>query len=579
MGRRRNRSRSRGSSQRLFTRRRVLAVLTAGGVGAAGLQATGAFDGVNAQRDLEVATADDGRAFLAINSEAVSGFDGDTVTLLKLTNRFEQPLTSISATVVSSGNPIDPQTIQTPVGLAQGESGPVQATLNCATDGTVEIQIVAASDNQRVQIKRFVQVTCKSVDVCAPRQLPSGCVLTKIPKKPTDCSVKIDKPGQIDNSIAGRTNISGAAEFLSQSQVKLDLRGNATVQGYLKIDTPSQIEFSMKGNSEVENGLKLRTDSQLELDIRTQVSNGLCVENAGAVTFSPNGGSVDGDISITSTDQVTIEEFKNADTDQIIIDADGQVKFGETQKSDISGDVDITAAGQVTIGETQETTISGNLNINASDQVTFSKLNDASIRSVGIDADSQVKFEETNNTVISRGIDVNAPSQVTLDTLTDVLTGPIDINADGQVDIITNSSVVSGDIAVPSAGGEITINIADSDISGGITTKNEDQVKLTLTEESAVGKAIDIDTNSQVDVDLETASLTDDLIITTDSQVKLSLAQSTVDGTVSIKSQSQVEVTLKGASISGDLNITTPGEVTISDCSAVEGTVKPQNAC
>ena len=560
MSRKRSRSRSRGSSQSFITRRRILGVLTVGGVGAAGLQATGAFDVINAQRDLDVATTDDGKAFLAVKTEDVSGFDGDTVTLLKLTNQFEQPLTSISATVISSGNPIDPQTLQTPAGLAQGESAPVQATLDCNTDGTVEVQIVATSANQRVQLRRPVQVTCKSFNVCAPKNLPSGCVLNKIPKgrnKQTDCSVKIDTSNQIDNTIAGNTEIGGAAEFLSQSQVKLRLRGNATVQEYLKIDTPSQVDLSMKGNSVVQNGLKLKTESQLDLDMSTEVNKGLCIDKAGKVTFSSQGGTVDGAISITSTDQVTMKKFQNAETGQITIDASGQVDFGDTQNADISGDIDITASGQV----------------------TFSKFNDVSTESLTIDASGQVKLEETENTVISGGIDIDAPDQVTLDTLTDVSAEAIDIDADGQVDIITERSTITGDITVPSAGGQITFDFADTEITGGISSKNNSQVKVTLTNESTVGKSLDIDTNSQVTITLKNSSITDNITIDTPSQVTIKLTNSSIDGTVTIESQSQVDVTLNNSSIQGDLNITTSSEITISDCSAVEGEVTPRRAC
>lgn len=145
MSRKRSRNRSRGTSRSVFTRRRVIGLLTAGGLGVAGLQATGAFDSLTAQRQFDVATTEDGDAFLGVSGGQASGFDGDTITLLELTNRFDQPLTSISATVVSSGNPIDAQTLQPPNELAQGESAPVQATLDCSTDGTVELQIIAAS--------------------------------------------------------------------------------------------------------------------------------------------------------------------------------------------------------------------------------------------------------------------------------------------------------------------------------------------------------------------------------------------------------------------------------------------------
>ncbi|WP_158293777.1 hypothetical protein, partial [Halorubrum sp. SP3] len=153
-------------------------------------------------------------------------------------------------------------------------------------DGAVKLRIVASSANQRVEFTRTAQVTCESVDVCAPRELPSGCVINKVPRKSTDCSVVIDTPNQIKENVAGNTTIGGAAEFRSESQVDLKLRGNSTVREYLRIDTPSQIGLDIGGNSRVQGVIKLQTESQVEFNVSTPVGGGVCVENAGEVTFS-----------------------------------------------------------------------------------------------------------------------------------------------------------------------------------------------------------------------------------------------------------------------------------------------------
>ena len=536
MGRKRSRDRSRGESSGIVSRRRVIAALAAGGIGAAAVEGTGAFTTIDSERDLSVVSTDDDEAFMRITGGQVSGSDGDTVTLFGLTNQFDQPLTSVSATVVSSGAPIDPQTVQTPENLSPGGSGDVRATIDCDADGAVEIQFVASNENQRVEFTRTAQVTCESVNVCASRQLPSGCTVNKVPNKSTDCSVVIDTSNQIKERITGNTAIGGAAEFRSESQIDLTLRGNSEIQEYLKVDTPSQIDLSIGGNSRVRGVVKVLTESQLDFDVSTRVDGGVCVEDAGEVTFSPGDAAIDGEVSLTSTDQVTVDKFDNATTGGMTIDAAGQVKFNGAQSSTVSGPVSVSAAGQVKLD----------------------KLVGVSTGPVTVDGDGQV-----------------------------------DIVSEGD-------STVDGPVTITDAGGQIGLDLAATEIVGGVTLANESQIKMSLTGGSTVGSAVDIDTDSQTTVDLSGSSIEDDLNVETESQVelnltdasiegdvdvetesqvKLNLKNSQIDGTVTIGSESQVDVVLKSSSISGDLTISTSSQIDVSDCSAVDGDVSPQRAC
>ena len=454
MGRKRSRDRSRGGSGGIISRRGVIAALAAGGIGAAALEGTGAFSAVDSQRDVSVVSTDDDEAFMRITGGQVSGSDGDTVTLFGLTNQFGQPLTSVSATVVSSGNPIDPGTVQTPDRLSPGGSGDVRAALNCGTDGAVKLRIVAASANQRVEFTRTAQVTCESVDVCAPRQLPAGCTVNEVPNNSTDCSVVIDTPNQIKEQITGNATIGGAAEFRSESQVDVKLRGNSEIREYLKVDTPSQIDLRIGGNSRVQGAVKVVTESQLDFGVSSRVDGGVCVEDAGEVTFSPGDAAIDGEVSLTSTDQVTVDKFDNATTGPITIDAAGQVKFNGTENSTVSGPVSVTAAGQVKLD----------------------KLVGVSTGPITIDGDGQV-----------------------------------DIVSEGD-------STVDGPVTITDAGGQIGLDFAATEIAGGVTLANESQVKMSLTDGSTVGSVVDIDTESQVDIDLTDASIEGDVHIETESR-------------------------------------------------------------
>ena len=443
MGRKRSRDRSRGGSGGIVSRRTVIGVLATGGIGAAALEGTGAFSAVDSQRDVSVVSTDDDEAFMRITGGQVSGSDGDTVTLFGLTNQFDQPLTSVSATVVSSGNPIDPGTVQTPDRLSPGGSGDVRAALNCGTDGGVKLRIVAASANQRVEFTRTAQVTCEKVNVCAPRELPAGCTVNKVPKKSTDCSVVIDTPNQIKEQITGNATVSGAAEFRSESQVDVKLRGNSEIREYLKVDTPSQIDLRIGGNSRVQGAVKVVTESQLDFGVSSRVDGGVCVEDAGEVTFSPGDAAIDGEVSLTSTDQVTVDKFDNATTGGITIDAAGQVKVDLTGSS-IEGDLNVETEGQAKLDLT-DASIEGDVNIETESQVKLN-LTDASIEGdVNIEAESQVKLNLTDGQ-IDGTVTIGSESQVDVVLKSSSVTGDLTISTSSQIDV-SDCSAVDGKVS------------------------------------------------------------------------------------------------------------------------------------
>lgn len=536
MGRKRSRDRSRGGSRGIISRRKLIGVLAAGGAGAAALEGTGAFSTIDSQRDLSVVSTDDDKAFISVAGGEASGADGDTVTLLRLTNQFNQSLTSISVTVVNSGAPIDPQTVHTPSELSPGGSGEVRARLNCGSDGTVKMRIIASSANQRVEFTRTAQVTCETVNVCAPRELPAGCAINKIPRQSTDCSVVIDRSSQITEQIRGSTTIGGAAEFQSTSQIKLSLKGNPVIREYLKIDTPAQVKLDVGGNSRVQGVVKVRTDSQLESTVSSRIDGGICVENAGGISLSPRSATINGDMSLTSTGQVVVETLTDATTGAITIDASNQVKLNETQNASINGPLTVTAAGQVTLGE----------------------LVDVSTGPITIDGDGQVNMTTGSDTTVSGSVEVtDAGGQVELEFVATEITGGVAVANSSQIKLaVEDGSVVNSAIDLKTQSG-VTVEVANSSV--------EDR--------------IDINTNSQVDLDLSNASVDGDVRIKTNAQVELSLAGTQLDGSVTIESDSQVDVELADSSVSGDLTISTPSESSVEGCSSVAGEVTPQRAC
>ncbi len=516
MGRKRKRDTSRGKSGGIVSRRTVIGILAVGGIGAVGLQGTGAFDAINSQREFGVSTANDENALLGVTSEGVSGFDLDTVTLLQLTNQLGEPLDSISAQIVSSSTLVD--SIDAPEALDVSETGEVQATLTCENSGTVDVKITASSRNEEIELIQPVDVECKTLPVCAARELPSGGTINSIPKgknKQTDSSVVIDKSGQIKETISG-VSIGGAAEFRTGSQVTLTFDGNTTIDEYVKVDAPSQIDFALRGNAVIKNGVKILSESQLDFEIENFINNGVCIDKAGEVKFSARDATVDGEVSMSSTDQIKINELVRSTVGPLTIDASGQAELVKILDSTV-GPIDMTASGQV-------------------------------------------KFPKLEHSTV----------------------GPISIDASGQIDIIGGAgSVIDGEIDIPDAGGQVAITLKDgSQVRGGISITNESQIKLDLSGGSTVGSAVDIDTDSQVKTIIDGSTLKGDLEIDTVSQVKIAMTDGEIQGNVTVTSDSQVNVTLAGDStITGDLTIDTPSGVTVTGCSGVEGAVTPTTAC
>lgn len=160
----RKRTRSRGGDDGLVSRRTAIGLLLAGGAGFLGLQGTGAFTAATGERPFTVGTAGDDAALLGINRENPTGEDGETVTLLTLTNQSGDPFNQISVTVRDTGSTrLAITNIESPHQLTSGESGSIEGTLSCTgevSDVPVELEIDVSGPGGSVTATREIEVSC-----------------------------------------------------------------------------------------------------------------------------------------------------------------------------------------------------------------------------------------------------------------------------------------------------------------------------------------------------------------------------------------------------------------------------------
>lgn len=131
---------------------------------------TGGFSSVSAERTVQVAVADDPRAYLSIAEPARNLSSGEQrVTLLTLRNRFPTDLTDVEVTVTGDGAPPaklvvnGPNPVEHPESLAVGSEGDVVVTVVCdGNGGTDEFRVAvdASGPGAGVELNRTVRLAC-----------------------------------------------------------------------------------------------------------------------------------------------------------------------------------------------------------------------------------------------------------------------------------------------------------------------------------------------------------------------------------------------------------------------------------
>jgi len=375
----RKRRRKRGRSTGGLSRRALLAALGLGGISTASAYETGAFDTVAGERPFDIATADDDEALLGVDIQGGTGDDGDPVTLLTLTNRFDGPLESISASIVSpSSVPVDAARLDVPTRLNPGESAPITVPLACSSDAgaSVEVSITASGPDESVELTRSVPVTCQvpSRGVCDPRSIPpadEGPVDT-IEDTQDGVSVLLDT-AQREVKITGNVTIRGALDISSSGTITVKYRGNASVREYFRIEAPNDVTLDAR-NPEITNGpLQIDAGGDATVDINGKgnagIGGGQCVKAGGSADVTLQNQTIEGDLELTaSTVDVTIKNTTVEGDLTVGLSGEGDDEDGGDDE-DSEGDEDgssVTISGNSTVegdfritGDSEDISVSG----------------------------------------------------------------------------------------------------------------------------------------------------------------------------------------------------------------------------
>ncbi|MUW14249.1 hypothetical protein GJ633_05940 [Halorubrum sp. CBA1125] len=343
------RRRSRGDSNGLVSRRRVLAVLFAGGVGAAGVQGTGAFSTVTGDRPFSVGTAEDANALLGIEEHDPTGDDGSSVTLLTLTNRFSEPLTIDRVSVVSSGGlGIDRSDLAISQWTLQpGAESDVGAALACSTDTAADVELrirASTTDNgESVDLTRTTAVTCQAADA----QCLTGSEI-ELEGETVPC-IDVDLQGGGEVEIEAENSVVNGDATVSLGgggEVSVELEGTE-IRGDLQIDIQGGGSVSISlANSTIDGEVRINTPGGAEVEVEMEnatIGNGVVMNlgGGGEVSLSMEDGEIGDDVVIATGggSSVDVEMEGSVIRGDLAVDARGGSSVDvETEDSEIEGE-------------------------------------------------------------------------------------------------------------------------------------------------------------------------------------------------------------------------------------------------
>lgn len=132
---------------------------------------SGGFSTVSAERGFSVAVADDGNAYLGVQTHAPELRNGNhDVALVTVTNRFPTAIVDVDATIRSAKTPRPPRLtghgLEPPSApISVGESAAVTARVTCGANpgGTSEFAVhltAVTATGSTVELERGITVTC-----------------------------------------------------------------------------------------------------------------------------------------------------------------------------------------------------------------------------------------------------------------------------------------------------------------------------------------------------------------------------------------------------------------------------------
>ena len=128
---------------------------------AAVITGTAGYSSIQAERSVDVAVANEGDAFLAVEGQSPSIQNGTSEDAFEVTNQLGQPV-DLTVQVLTAGGDVELGSVPEETIDGDGATADIDARCTGTQDGTLEITVRAESSDGdvMVQVDRSTMVTC-----------------------------------------------------------------------------------------------------------------------------------------------------------------------------------------------------------------------------------------------------------------------------------------------------------------------------------------------------------------------------------------------------------------------------------
>ncbi|MDJ1431999.1 hypothetical protein [Halostagnicola sp. A-GB9-2] len=288
-----------------MSRRSILTMLTASGVGLGAVHASGAFDVAQASRQFNLGISSDDEALLKIEpNENISGEAGEEVELATVTNEFSGTLSSFEITT-GDGDQLTLDSSNQPTTLASGERAPIVGELSCASTvaDLVSLQIVAEGPDNSVELERDIDVHCEPADETCVDEYTAPTTL----HGDTSCDVVVETMNA-HLTINPNTTVSGDVYIEGSQSGSLDM-SNSAIDGDVTLVVPATNGIIDLRNSTIDGDVTIDAGSDGTLNMNNSTINGDVAIDAGVNgNLSLRNSTIDGDASIDAGSSTNVSK-------------------------------------------------------------------------------------------------------------------------------------------------------------------------------------------------------------------------------------------------------------------------------
>lgn len=431
------------TGSRPLTRRSALGLLVGGGLLSIG--ASGAFDTVQANRPFSLPVGSDNEGLLGIERHEPAVAAGQTATLIELTNRFGSTLETVDITVLSAGSlPLTTADLSYPDTLTPGESGVVEAVIDCGPPGveTVTLDIEATSSSHTVRASRTIRVRCldSTAAVCDPHHLSPlqqyGCVRSTgftLDSETEPCDTLVKGDGNVDITMRNAAEIGGWLHIQTGGETEMKIQNDSVVDGPLWVETDDEIDAVLNNDVEIDGPVRLETDDEIDLDIGNNVV-------------------VDGPVQATSDDEIDMRVRDAARVEGICLSTDDEIDLHLRNDCVVDGAISLESDDEIEIDLVNQATVEGPLDIETTDTV------DVRLNGSTVDGDLTIFSADD--------VDLELQNQSTLG-------GNVLIETDGSISVGLQGSTIQGDLTLRSGDGSSITETGQSSIGGTVNETSQ----------------------------------------------------------------------------------------------------------